>query len=935
MLLLLWLLLGCVCPHVAVRPAEAEAEAEKVPQPVVALEVIGEAPWQRGEVAALLESELARGWTPESAARWRSLVLETRRFRKVDVGADPVPGGVRIVVRLERKPLLRRAMFHGHAQLALRQLERAARLPVAAPVDAEMLAAAEQRLVNLYREEGFPDAQVRLEAVQVDEDEADVLVRIAEGEPRVVRRVEWSGLDERQRQLLERRFEMRLGQRWTSTLQKQTQRRALRQVRALGYLEARVDVALEPGGVVHLQVRPGPRCEVVFRGNRSLSAKALLALARIEDRLLITDATWRQLARAIEEEYQRKGHALVRVRPEIERPEPGAKRVTFHIDEGPKFRVRRVDFEGRRGVSAKRLRQVMVTGPPSWMPWRRGYFVQAEFEEDLRRLWFRYREFGYVDAEITDYRIEVERERRRIDVTIVVDEGRPVYISAVEFSGIPGRDRPPELEGVFVQAPLNPIALDRASGSLAAWLRDRGYRDAEVTADWHVVAEESERRLARVEFRVNPGPLYRIAAVQVQGNLQLPSAFVERETRLRPGLPLAPQTLADAQHRLYQSGLFRAADVDASSVRGERSPEGDAQATVVVRVEERAPITVGFGGGYNTRDGFRAFGELAHINVAHRGERLSVRGDVALDPAQKLGPNEYILDVGYRDPQWLDTGWSLRANAIGQRATRTIDQFSIERVAFVPALERRWLPSLLTGVEFQLEQARIFDLRPDARAFNPSDEGQLTTGSVGPFVVYEGRDDPFMPRRGVFESWRLRLAPGFLLSDEPFAKLQWHHSQYVPLSESLTFLYGIRGGWARTFSGRTVPIRERFFLGGRSTVRGFSENSIGPLGAPIVDPLGNRVFPGGNPLGGDLSLNVNTELRFPLVLGAVCAAFVDGGGVYLQERSVSVRDFRRSAGLGLLYETPIGPLALHYGVKLDRRRGESFGAVHFTIGTLF
>jgi outer membrane protein insertion porin family len=67
----------------------------------------------------------------------------------------------------------------------------------------------------------------------------------------------------------------------------------------------------------------------------------------------------------------------------------------------------------------------------------------------------------------------------------------------------------------------------------------------------------------------------------------------------------------------------------------------------------------------------------------------------------------------------------------------------------------------------------------------------------------------------------------------------------------------------------------------------------------------------------------------------VCAAFVDGGGVYLQERSVSVRDFRRSAGLGLLYETPIGPLALHYGVKLDRRRGESFGAVHFTIGTLF
>jgi outer membrane protein insertion porin family len=428
-----------------------------------------------------------------------------------------------------------------------------------------------------------------------------------------------------------------------------------------------------------------------------------------------------------------------------------------------------------------------------------------------------------------------------------------------------------------------------------------------------------------------------VGRLQIAGNAQLDPSVIRRESRLRPGEPLTFQSLAGAHQRLYQLGLFRSVELDvipSEDSRG-RSGSGVVARDVAIRVQERAPIGFTFGGGYNTRDGFRAFGELAHINLAHRGERLAIRGDIALDPAQATTPNEYLLDVGFRDPQFWDNRWALRWNAIAQRATRSVDQFSIERLAIVPAVETRWRPALLTGVEMQFESARIFDLRPDARAFNPADEGSLVTGSVGPFLVYEGRDDPFMPRRGVFDSVRLRFAPGFLGSDEPFAKLQWHHSQYIPLNDSLTWLYALRGGWARTFSGAVVPIRERFFLGGRSTVRGFSENSIGPLGAPIVDPLGNRIFAGGNPLGGDLAINVNTEIRFPLVWGALGAAFLDGGGVYLVDRSVSLDDFRRSAGVGLLYQTPVGPLALHYGIKLDRRPGEAFGALHFTVGTLF
>ena len=153
----------------------------------------------------------------------------------------------------------------------------------------------------------------------------------------------------------------------------------------------------------------------------------------------------------------------------------------------------------------------------------------------------------------------------------------------------------------------------------------------------------------------------------------------------------------------------------------------------------------------------------------------------------------------------------------------------------------------------------------------------------------------------------------------------------------MTFVYSARAGWEYAISDATVvPIRERFFVGGATTVRGFTENSIGPR-----DEFGNIT-------GGDFAIILNAELRFPLVYGFGGVVFVDGGSSYLvqcdsqcrRERNisdgaVSFENFRRSAGLGLRYTTPVGSVGLDYGFKLDRRSGESIGEIHFNIGATF
>jgi outer membrane protein insertion porin family len=120
-----------------------------------------------------------------------------------------------------------------------------------------------------------------------------------------------------------------------------------------------------------------------------------------------------------------------------------------------------------------------------------------------------------------------------------------------------------------------------------------------------------------------------------------------------------------------------------------------------------------------------------------------------------------------------------------------------------------------------------------------------------------------------------------------------------------------------------VPIQKRFFAGGRTTVRGFKQDTLGPIGED------------GAPIGGEFQLILNAEMRVPLQYGFLVAAFLDAGSVWLRDSSSYGFDLRETAGLSLRYITPVGPLSVDYGWKLDPRPGESAGEWSFTIGMVF
>jgi len=217
----------------------------------------------------------------------------------------------------------------------------------------------------------------------------------------------------------------------------------------------------------------------------------------------------------------------------------------------------------------------------------------------------------------------------------------------------------------------------------------------------------------------------------------------------------------------------------------------------------------------------------------------------------------------------------------------------------------------------------VWDVAPGA-ILSSEDQGFATVAAVRGLAVLDFRDDPFNPKKGTLLSGSAELATLPLGSEVDYYKLSGQSSFYFTVFRRSTIVLSGRAGMARAF-GRTqeVPIQKRFFLGGRSTVRGFKEDS---LGAKAAD---------GTPTGGDMMVNLNTELRVPLRNGLIGAVFVDAGSVWFARAPVNGFDLRKTSGLGLRYLTPVGPIGLDYAWKLDRREGETAAEWHFTIGAVF
>ena len=891
----------------------ATAAAAPIPPLVVAVDLVSP-----HRLDTTLPAEIVAAL--RGAPRWRGAVRDVVErlwalglFEAVRVEEEPAPPGVRLRVHVARRPWVRSVEFRGALGVPEVDLVAAAALPVGGDASPDRLELARQAVLALYRREGFFAARVDVQASSDPATNArDVRFVVAGGERARVSAVELRGLqrvpDARARRILG----LEPGDRYREAAVREAAAGLERWLRGEGFVEARVEVAateVAPDARsvrVVLAVSEGPRLRVEFTGNEAIADADLRERLTFAAAGVVDEVEVRAGVRRVEAAYRERGYAFAVAGARLAERD-GDRVLRIAVVEGPRVSVESVAFTGDLGVPEPRLRERLETAPSGWL--RRRVFQAEVLERDLRRLTDFLAAEGFAEARVGPPALAYSDDRARVRIVIPVQAGPRLTVGSIRLAGVRALDASAlrTALGPPPGAPWSEAAVEEARRVLERQYARAGYLHPRVEA-------RSTRRDHRVDvvFEVEEGPRTRVGRILVRGLTLTEERVVRRELPLAPGDPFDPEALLEAQRRLTQLGLFESVEVE--PLRPGPVPFSDV--TVIVR--EGRPWSVAAGVGYSTFEGARGFVEVGHDNLFGTGRSLAVR--------LRLSERADRQELRYREPWLLGTRWVGDGSLFHERSEEI--GFSLERWGLTAAAERElWrevLPGLRGALRYRLSRVDRFDVDPtlveaDVRP------GTDLLATVTPELTLDRRDRPLDPTRGSFHLASLEVAGFALGGDADFLKARLETAWFLDLLPPTVLALGLRLGLAGPF-GETaeLPIEERFFAGGATTVRGYRERRLGPLDAR------------GNPTGGQGLLVLNAEWRFPLWRWLGGALFFDTGAVTARVEDLSLDDLRSGVGAGLRVSTPVGPVRLDVGYPLDRvPRQAQKPRVYVTVGYPF
>ncbi len=894
---------------VVLRPSGAVGWMSWAGSRVVRIELDNTTRVRDKEVLKLLGLRGGRTLDPRQLERGIGLVAQKTEVGRLVVRGEETPDGM--VVRVEVRPrlLARSVKVAGVPRRLRKRLEGLLRTRVDRPVRDPLLRKDRENLEEAMREEGYPRARVWAEVLPDPSGQwARVTFRVAPGEPERIAGVEVPGGIPLEPWRLRAVLGLGPGDPASRTRLREGVERLLRVLWDEGYPEARVqgEPAFESGkgGVVlRLPLVAGRPTRIRLTGFEGWLMRDLKRALRSRFGRVI-DAEWcEEAARLLKDVLRDRGYREARVGWAVQAAGRG-REVAFRIAAGPRFCVRRVRFLGNRSIPARRLRRYMalvqggIVGPP--------VFTDRALARDLQVLRDYYATKGFWDARIEMEALTVSAEGE-VDLTLRVHEGVRYRWGRLRVEVRGGLEAEPVER--MIRGYMGPWAdrgaLERARQAVLQKLGSRGYPNARAAFE---VAKNPQKGAVDAVFRVETGPRVRFGRVVVAGNVRTQTKVVQRELTFRRGDPWDPGAVRESRQRLYRLGFFQRVRIGPAD-----PPDREGMQDVLVEVEEQDAGVLEFGLGYGTEEGIKGSARIAHTNLQGYGRFLGLRMD--------FDRFDRSVALNFREPWLFNHPLDLRLSLV--RRTEDRDAYRLSSLGFQASLERALGPRAKGSVLYTLESNDLSDVSEEA-AEAGADTGNYLLSSVGPVLVWDSRDDPFNPRRGFYHSFQAEWASDLLGSEVRFERYVASLSGFFSYGRA-TLALQVRGGIAFTLTqAADLPVNKRFFLGGRSSVRGFRRDEIGPKDAA------------GDPVGGDVMVNLRAELRWRLRKRLGLAVFWDGGNVW--NRSLGPPDYtklRRGAGAGVRYETPVGPLALDLGFKLDRKAGEDPYVWHFTVGNVF
>lgn len=849
---------------------------------------------------------------------------------------DPVIATIKdartVLITIESRSRIQNVQFVGTEKFSMNEIRRIINVQTEDTFEPERLVRQTEELQDYLRSLGYIEAEVEVEFPEIQPNQIDLKFIIKPGRPTQIQEIEFIGNNSELMSRLKRQTRGSVQDILTDTSLKELQDQIDEILKNEKAFMAR---RLSPEVLLNTQKNKAKikftiEDDIVytFQITGSTQLSSLISLDETLDFTTVTLGNTNlvsDLTNRLRQYYFKKGYARVEILPEQKVLSANRKLINFQIKEGPVVKIETLQFQGRISRSSKFYEAQLAQVAEPLL--QKKFYLKEDLDQSLDSLKLLLQNQGYLQANITSSRAIYNNERDRLNITVNLDEGPLTYVESLKFEDTIAfpEEVLQKVSGLMPGLPLQLNKIENSLVQLKKHYKQNGYLEMLILNERiGLVRYNDDNSKAQLVYKIFEGPKVQVQSILIEGLKQTKSYVVLNELDFREGDLLTPEKIEESISRIQRTGHFTSVDI--------RTVEDKTQVekrTVLIRVTESNPGKLSIGLGLTNERSLttRGYLGLAYRNIGGTGRGVSGRVDANYNLAD-IQFLENRVTLGYLEPFLFNTRYKGRLNL-----TRSESITDFERERATETLQQTWsiekdFTSNITGVwdVYTRASSEDFNIRGEA------DRLKSIIGSTGVTLDADFRDNLVRPRKGHQSRLSLEYGNPDLGSTKTieFFRASASATGYLSFFDNkITWANGLRYGFLENLSSRVngaVPYnRKGFYLGGPSTIRGFDPTSEAFPSSELlesVDDLMTRQT---------RMYLVRSTISYPIVSIVEGTLFYDGGQIEVDGLDLGF-GYRHAAGFGVLINTPVGPLNLEFGFKLNQKSGESPSAFHLSFG---
>ena len=711
---------------------------------------------------------------------------------------------------------------------------------------------------------------------------------------------------------------------------------AIKSLYATGFFK---DVRIEAeGNVLVVQVEERPAIAgVEFSGTKEFDKEQLtkalkdigLGESRIYDKALL-DRAEQELKR----QYLSRGLYGVQITTTVTPIERNRVTINFAVNEGDVSRIRQINIVGNKAFTDKQLRSELKLTTPGWFTWytKADQYSKQKLSGDIETLKSFYLNRGYLEMQVDSTQVSITPDRKDIYITLNINEGQKYTVSDVKLEGeMLGREE--ELKSLVELKSGDVYSGQKLTDSIkkiSERMGNFGYAFANVNANPEINREKNE--VAFTIF-VDPGKRVYVRRINMAGNTKTRDEVIRREFRQFEDSWYDGAKIKTSRDRVDRLGYFKEVTIETPEVPGTVD-----QVDVNMTVEEKPTGNILLGAGFSSADKLSVTGSIQQENAFGSGNTigLDVNTSKRYRTISLSQTNPYFTDDGVsrsfevflrtvRPPEYYTSDYKVQT--LGGNVKFGVPFSEVDTVFFGIGVERTTvqtypLNGVVGGNSPAVYQKYVTDFGGPG-----ADSATTTAYPLTAAWQRDSRDSALVPTVGRYQRANFELST---IGSLRYYRGIYQHQYFQPLFGSSTLALNGEFDYGRGIGGKPYPIFKNFYAGGIGSVRGYESSSLG----------NNRDAVTKDALGGSARLIANVELQLPFPGSGSDRSlrwftFFDAGNVFAEGEKIQVSDLRYSAGFGISWISPIGPLKLSYGIPLNAKTDDRKQQFQFQLGTGF